>query len=498
MTGTRVRVVVSAAAGAVAVGAAAVLIWNPFAWAPVDDLLARAGRAEHAREPAGADSRLHTCSMHPQVIQEGPGSCPICKMDLTPLQPVSAAPAASADHAAHAAHGDGDENLYTCSMHPQVIQEGPGSCPICKMDLTPLRRDPDPPPADAPPGVAVSQGFLQSFGVRTAEVERGSLPIDIRTVGFLAHNEESVFSVNTKFGGWIEQAYVNNVGEQVSAGDLLFEIYSPEMVTTQQEYLSAMEYVERLRAREAYADAVERAESLLEAARERLRYWDMTPAQIDALASTRQVSRTISFVSPASGFIVEKMGDSLEGTRISPGMTVLKVADHSVLWAEVEFYEHDVRHLREGQRVAVTVDAFPGRRWDGAILFFRPAMNPDTRTLTAFVEVDNTDLRLRPRMFANIDVQVPGVAGALIVPADAVLHSGARAVAIVAEGGGRFTPREVRLGVAAGGRQQVVDGLDVGETIVTSSQFLIDSESNLRAAIDQLLGEREAAAAAQP
>ena len=466
MTGTWVRIAVSAAAGAVGVGAAAVLIWNPFAWAPVDDLLARAGRAEHAREPAGA-----------------------------PLQPVSAA---SADHAAHEAHADADGNLYTCSMHPQVIQEGPGSCPICKMDLTPLRRDPDPTPADAPPGVAVSQGFLQSFGVRTAEVERGSLTIDIRTVGFLAHNEESVFSVNTKFGGWIEQAYVNNVGEQVSAGDLLFEIYSPEMVTTQQEYLSAMEYVERLRARQAYADAVERAESLLEAARERLRYWDMTSAQIDALASTRQVSRTISFVSPASGFIVEKMGDSLEGTRISPGMTVLKVADHSVLWAEVEFYEHDVRHLREDQRVVVTVDAFPGRRWDGAILFFRPAMNPDTRTLTAFVEVDNADLRLRPRMFANIDVQVPGVAGALIVPADAVLHSGARAVAIVAEGGGRFTPREVRLGVAAGGRQQVVDGLDAGETIVTSSQFLIDSESNLRAAIDQLLGEREAAAAAQP
>ena len=445
MTRKWIRVVVTVAAGAGVAGAAA-LAWSLFA--PSGDLLV--AEEEHAHGPHAGDT-LYTCSMHPQVIADEPGDCPICQMDLVPLQ-----------------------------RDPEP---------------TPDAGDPEPTPDAAPRGVTVSQGFLQSFGVRTAQVERGSLPIEIRTVGFLAHNEKGVFSVNTKFGGWIEQAHVNNVGEQVSAGDPLFEIYSPEMVTTQQEYLSAMEYVERLRAGGAYADAVGRAESLLAAARERLRYWDMTPAQIDALEVTREVSRTIAFVSPASGFIVEKTGDSLEGTRLASGMTVLKVADHSVLWAEVEFYEHDVRHLREGQRVTVAVDAFPGRRWNGAILFFRPAMNPDTRTLTAFVEVDNADLRLRPRMFANIDVQVPGVAGALIVPADAVLHSGARAVAIVAEGGGRFTPREVRLGVAAGGRQQVVAGLEDGETIVTSSQFLIDSESNLRAAIDQLLGEREAAAA---
>ncbi len=462
MTGGWTRAAALTAAGALVAGAA-VVTWNPFAWGPVEDLRARAGRpgagpghAAHLHEPpAGADAQLYTCSMHPQVIAEEPGSCPICRMDLVPLEP---------------------------EPEPDPPAAGAG------------RGEPD----GAPRGVAVSRGFLQSFGVRTAEVERGALPIEIRTVGFLAHNEERVFSVNTKFGGWIERAYVNNVGEQVSAGDVLFEIYSPEMVTTQREYLSAMGYVERLRARGAYADAVVRAESLLEAARERLGYWDMTPEQIDALASTREASRTIAFASPASGFIVEKMGDSLEGMRLDPGRTVLKVADHSVLWAEVEFYEHDVRHLREGQRVAVTVDAFPERRWNGAILFFRPAMNADTRTLTAFVEVDNADLRLRPRMFANIEVRVPGVDGALTVPAEAVLHSGARAVVIVAEGDGRFTPREVRLGAAGGGRQQVVDGLAAGERVVTSSQFLIDSESNLRAAIDQLLGERAAAAAARP
>ena len=382
----------------------------------------------------------------------------------------------------------GGADLYTCSMHPQVLRHEPGDCPICRMDLVPVVSD-APGPAESP-GVRANQGFLQSFGVRTTRVERGSLPVAIRTVGALAHNERNVFSVNTKFGGWIERALVNNVGERVTAGEVLFEIYSPDLVTTQHEYLTAMDYIGRLRERDAYDGALLQAASLVDAARARLLYADMTAQHIEALRATRQVSRTVEFVSPASGFIVEKAGDSLEGMRLEPGMTVLKIADHSTLWVEVEFFERDIRHLREGQRVTVTVDAFPGRRWEGAITFFRPAMNPGTRTLTAFVEVDNADLRLRPRMFATVELNAPGAADALIVPADAVLHTGDRAVVVVARGDGYFTPREVRLGLASDGRQQVTEGLDGGEEIVVSSQFLINSESNLKAAIDQLLGDR--------
>ena len=430
--------------------AGALAIWNPFGWTAADRIV------ERARDAAGL---------------------------------------VSADVEA------GDADLYTCSMHPQVLEHEPGDCPICRMDLVPVVSD-APGPAvpvvsDAPgpaasPGVRVNQGFLQSFGVRTTRVERGAVPVAIRTVGALAHNERNVFSVNTKFGGWIERARVNNVGERVTAGEVLFEIYSPDLVTTQHEYLTAMDYSARLRERDAYDGALLQAASLVDAARARLLYADMTAQQIEALQATRQVSRTVEFVSPASGFIVEKTGDSLEGMRLEPGMTVLKIADHSTLWVEVEFFERDVRHLREGQRVAVTVDAFPGRRWDGAITFFRPAMNPGTRTLTAFVEVDNADLRLRPRMFATVELNAPGATDALIVPADAVLHSGDRAVVVVARGDGYFTPREVRLGLASDGRQEVIEGLDGGEEIVVSSQFLIDSESNLEAAIDQLLGARAA------
>ena len=463
---------------------------------PLETGAGAAGGDAHDHGAAGGGDDLHyTCSMHPQVVQEGPGDCPICGMDLTPLE--TDAGTAGGEAHDHGAAGGGDDLHYTCSMHPQVVQAGPGECPICGMALTPLETDAAAAPGGAGGGsgglparrsVRVDPGFLQRFGVRTTPAVRGSLPIGIRTVGYLAHNEENLFSVNTKFSGWIERARFNTVGERVAAGEVLFEIYSPELVTTQQEYLLAREFVERLRERGAYADAILRAESLLDAARERLRYWDTTDRQIAALEATGLVSRTIEFVSPVSGFVVEKTADSLEGMRVDAGMTVLKIADHSVLWAEVAFYEHDVRHLREGQRVTVTVDAFPGRAWNGSILFFRPAMNPGTRTLTAFVEVGNADLQLRPRMFANIEARIPGVSDAVLVPGDAVLHSGARAVVIVADGGGRFTPREVRLGLSQDGRQQVVEGLDAGEEIVVSSQFLIDSESNLRAAIDQLLG----------
>lgn len=394
---------------------------------------------------------------------------------------------------------EAEAQLYTCPMHPHVLQHGPGTCPLCKMDLVPV--EPDPPldggemdsgmemESSALTPVHVDPAFLQNFGVRTAQVEEGSLDLEIRTVGYLAHDDEAIFSVNTKFGGWIEEAHVATVGERVSEGDVLFEIYSPELVTSQWEYISAIEYAERLRERGAHQDAVRQAESLTAAARERLRSWDITPRQIAELETTREPSRTVEFVSPVSGFLVEKTGDSLEGLRLSPGMTVLKFANHNTLWVEVEFHEHDVRHLREGQRVVVTVDAFPERRWDGTILLFRPAMNSATRTLTAFVKVDNRDLQLRPRMFANVVALVPETDGAVLVPSNAVLRTGGRSVVIVAEGSGRFTPREVRLGLSASGRQQILEGLEAGETIVTTSQFLFDSESNLRAAIARLTAE---------
>ena len=388
-----------------------------------------------------------------------------------------------------------DTVVYTCGMHPDVIRHAPGTCPICAMRLvrkTDVETDAD--------GVRVSQRFLQNFAVRTAPVARRDLPISIRTVGVLAHNEEKVYSVNTKFEGWIESARVNNIGEFVTAGDPLFDIYSPQLVTTAREYLAAMDYVARLERDQAYPEAVQRARSLLAAARERLTYWDMSTAQIDALAAAKSAPRTITFHSPASGVVVDKMGDSLDGMKLGPGMTVLKIADHTTLWAEADFYEEDLRHVHVGSRATITTAAFPGRRWEGGLLFFRSGLDAETRTLTAFIDVANADLVLRPRMYVDVVLHVDDLPDAITIPAESVLHSGERTVAIIARDDGAFEPREVELGVRSGESQQVTAGLAMGERVVVSSQFLIDSESNLRAAIGQLLrgngqepsaGERE-------
>ena len=385
---------------------------------------------------------------------------------------------------------DGPRDLYTCGMHPNVLRHEPGPCPICGMKLVQKKPDSEDQATDDA-SVRVAPGFLQNFAVRTATVGRGVLPIRIRTVGVLAHDEERLVSVNTKFAGWIEKAYVNNVGESVEKGDALFEIYSPQLVTTQREYLAAMNYVESLIASGAYPDAVARAESLLEAARERLQYWDITDAQIDTLEADGTASRTVRFFAPASGLIVEKMGDSLSGMKLEPGMTVLKIADHSTLWVQAEFYEEDLRHVAEGSEASIEVDAFPGRSWDGRILFFRSAVDAETRALTAFVEIGNPDLALRPMMYVNVTILAEGATDAIITPRESVLHSGERAVVIVAKDDGVFEPREVTLGLAAEGMQEITAGLDAGENVVVSSQFLIDSESNLKAAIAQLLRDEQ-------
>lgn len=381
--------------------------------------------------------------------------------------------------------------LYTCGMHPQVALEGPGQCPICGMNLVPIRTSS--PQAEVEPfGVRVSKSFLQNFAVRTTVVERADLPARIRTIGYLDQDEAKLVSVSTKFGGWIERPRVSTVGERVSKGDTLFEIYSPGLVTAQEEFLASIEYLGRLKAADAHPDAVRRAESLVHAATGRLRSWDLTDRQIDDVRSAGSVSRTAEAYAPASGYVVEKMADSLEGVKTVPGMTILKIADHSTLWAKVEFYEHYLRDLRAGMRAEISIDAFPGSKWHGRLLFFEPAMNPQTQTLAGYVEVGNSDGRLRPKMYATIEFQLPGAKDALVVPAQSVLRSGNdRSVVIVDAGDGVFAPREVYLGMESDEMVQVVHGLDEGERVVTSSQFLLDSESNLQAAVDRLAGSSE-------
>ncbi len=468
--------IVAAVAVAFVVGLAApsVVIWNPLDWAWADNVVGRKRvEADHAHD----EHERWTCAMHPTVILDEPGNCPICGMRLTKV--ASAAPPA-------AASAERKILYWRAPMDPNFRSNEPGKSPM-GMDLIPVYEDAQP---LSPGTVRVDPNFLQNFAVRTAVAEQGSIPIEIRTIGTLRHNEESVVSVNTKFDGYIEKAYRNNIGETVTKGGPLFDVYSPQLVTTQQEYLAALDYLQKL-SDGAYPEAVTRAQALVDAGRERLRYWDVSGEEIARLDKTREVTRTVTVYAPSGGFIVGKMGDSLEGMRLMPGMTVLKIADHSRLWAEIELYEDDIRHVRKGTYVTIEARSFPGRKWGGRVVLFDTALDPRTRTLKAFAEIKNNDLRLRPEMFIDVVIRAGGVANAVTVPQQAVIHSGERSIVIVELRAGVFEPREVRLGMSAGERQEIVEGVEAGERIVTSSQFLIDSESNLRAAISQLLGDSE-------
>ena len=281
---------------------------------------------------------------------------------------------------------------------------------------------------------------------------------------------------------------MNYIGEPVQRGQVLFEIYSPQLVTTQKEYLSAIDYLERLSSSGAYPEALERARSLVESSRERLRYWDIPDDQIRELQRSNTITRTLKVVSPVSGVVIQKMDQSLDGIQITPGMNVYKIADLSTIWVEIEVFEYQVQHLHLGQTAQIAVDAFPGRRWQGQLIYLDPTVNAQTRTLKAYVEIPNPDGKLRPEMYANVEIRVPAVSGVVLVPQEAVIHSGERSVVIVQKDRG-FDPREVELGVQGGGYQEVRSGLQPGERVVTSSQFLIDSESNLKEAINKMLGE---------
>jgi RND family efflux transporter MFP subunit len=337
-------------------------------------------------------------------------------------------------------------------------------------------------------GIRVNPSFVQDFGVTTTVAQRGSIPVNIRTIGILAFNEKNIVSVNTKFSGWIEKANVNYVGQPVHKGMVLFQVYSPQLVTTEQEYLAAEGYLRQLSASGATPEAIRQAKSLLDAAGQRLRYWDITPEQIAELARSGHYTRTLDIVSPVDGIVTAKASESLEGIEITPGMSVFKIADLSTVWAQIEVYENQVRYLHLDQIAHIALDAFPGRDWMGKVIYIDPALNQQTRTLGAKVEIPNPDARLRPGMYANVEISVPAVSGVVRVPEQAVLHTGQRNVVIVAKSAGQFEPRNVQLGASGGGYTEVLHGIKAGELVVISSQFLIDSESSLQEALGAMGG----------
>ena len=391
-----------------------------------------------------------------------------------------APPAAAGAPSAGSSPAEEREILHwRAPMDPTFTSDRPGKSPM-GMDLVPVYAEGE---DSLPPGtVRVDPGFVQSIGVRTAPIRRSHVAPIIRTVGTLAHNDRQIAWVNTKYDGWIEGVAVNYLGETVEQGQVLFDIYSPRLVTAQMEFLQAVDYAARVESSD-YPQIAERARSLVESARARLHSWDISDEQVAILEEERKPRRTLSVLSPVTGVVIEKMDQALDGLHVQAGMNLYKVADLTTIWADVEVFEHQVGALRVGQRAEVQLPYLPDRTYTGFVRYLYPHFDEQTRTMTVSVELENPDLTLRAGMYANVSFEVPVAHNALVVPEEAVIHGGTRELVVLARSRNTFQVVPVTLGRFGNGVWEVTDGLREGDTIVLSAQFLIDSESNLNQAI---------------
>jgi multidrug efflux pump subunit AcrA (membrane-fusion protein) len=372
------------------------------------------------------------------------------------------------------AHDQGQ--LWTCGMHPNVVQDSPeGGCPICGMDLVPLGS-----PAASSTGSALSVHIephvVQNMGVRTERVVETTVFRHLRTLGEVEVGEDELSVVNLRTSGWVERIYVERTGDPVKRGQKLFELYSPELVAAQEEYLLA------LRSQGASSD-------LARSARRKLELWDIADGDIQAIASSGEVKRTMPVRSPSTGYVLHK--DIVEGARVNAGKDLYRIGDLQSIWVTAEVYEFDAPWVEVGQQAQMELTYESGRVIEGEVAYIYPTLDPQSRTLKVRLEFENPGVRLKPGMFATVEIEYRRADDALAIPSEAILHSGQRQIVFVQVGEGTFEPREVTTGLV-GDRHltQVLEGLEVGDEVVLSGQFLIDSESQLQEAIQKMLARR--------
>jgi Cu(I)/Ag(I) efflux system membrane fusion protein len=371
---------------------------------------------------------------------------------------------------------------YKDPMHPWFTSDKPGKAPDCGMDMVPVYEG----ESDVK-GIKIDPTVVQNIGVKMEEVKRRPLTRTIRTVGKVTYDETKLYNVNTKIMGWVEKLYVDYTGKVVRKGDPLLEIYSPELVNTQQEYLLALRYREQLQA-SSVEEARKGAEELVATAKRRLLYWDISPEEIQEIEKRGVPKKVMTIYSPADGIVMEKM--VVNGQNITAGMTLYKIADLSDVWVIADVYQFELAWVKLNQDAEVELSYLPGKTLRGNITYIYPFLSEETKTVKVRIEVPNPagEIVLKPDMYATVKIKSPQVVNAVAVPDQAIIRSGERNIIVVSLGGGYFDPREVKLGVMAEGYVQVLEGIKEGEKIVTSSQFLIDSESNLKAAIGLMSG----------
>jgi Cu(I)/Ag(I) efflux system membrane fusion protein len=374
-------------------------------------------------------------------------------------------------HSGHA-HDSGEIAYYTCPMHPSVKQLGPGKCPICSMDLTPVTR------AEVETGVIfVDAKRRQLIGVKTGLVERRKVEKTIRTVGRIAYDETRLTDVTLKYKGWIGKLYADATGNKVRRGYPLFTVYSPEVYAAQMEYLMA------LGSGRGSADAGPRKSGYLaEVARDRLRLWDIPVGTIEQIAKGGKAQKYVPIVSPASGYIVEK--NVVEGSTVEAGARLFRIANLDKVWIEADLYESELPLVKAGEMATVSLPYLPDKKFEGKVTFVYPYLERGTRTGRARIELDNDDVELRPDMYANVEFGID-LGERLVVPESAVIYAGPRRVVFLDLGEGKLRPQTVETGLKIGNEYEVLKGLEPGDRVVTSGNFLVAAESRLKSAEGQ-------------
>lgn len=435
----------------------------------------------HAHEAEAGTSatpearRMFQCPMHPQVIMDHEGDCPICGMKLVPME-ATAAPASPAQPA-----DKGKLLFYRNPMDPSITS------PVFKkdemgMDYLPVYESEVKGEASALDGhgaVTIDTERQQLIGLKTAKVVEGAVGGEIRTNGRVAIDETRVRRTNVKVEGFVERLFVDFVGKPVGKGQPLFSLYSPEFVSAQREYLLA------LRTQQALGQGSFRASGseLLASARRRLQYWDVPQEAIDRLEKTGEPQRTLILRSPVSGVVTVK--NVVEGARLTPADTPFEITDLSRVWVLADAYETDLGRAKVGMAAELTLPSSPGQVFRGRVAFIDPLLDPKSRTAKLRIEFPNPKGELKPELFGEVVLKALGRKG-LLVQRDAVLDSGTLKVAFVALGEGRFEPREITTGASLGENVEILTGLKAGDEVVTRANFLVDSESRLRAALAQM------------
>jgi len=414
--------------------------------------------------------------MDPGYVRDKPGKAP-CGMDLVPVyedEPVASA----------AAPKDERKIKYWISpMDPGYVRDKPGKAP-CGMDLVPVYEDTKSEPTAAGT-IAVSPNILQSMGVRTAKVQVQPLSRSIRAVSRVMFNERQITRVSTKINGWVDKLFVKATGDPIRKGQVLLNIYSPELVSTQQEYLLALKNWHTME-KSSFPELKEGAQRLLNASRQRLQFWDVPADFIETLERTGEIRKNLPLNSPVNGIITKR--EVTHGQYVTAGQTLLEVADLTTVWVEADVYEYELPWIKVGQSAVMTLTYLPGETFHGRVQYIYPYMSGATRTARVRLDFPNPKLRLKPDMFAQVEIKSSMGKATPVIPSEAILDTGEKQHVFISLGQGRFEPREVKLGLQDNdNRRQVLAGLKGGEEVVTSAQFLLDSESRFREAIALML-----------